>query len=49
MLDKIVQGIGALTGGNFVSNLLQMLTSKIFESTKDAYISASTRSWRSGA
>ena len=38
MLDKIVQGIGALTGGNFVSNLIaNAITSKILGgSTKDA-------------
>ena len=40
MLDKIVQGIGALTGGNFVSNLIaNAITSKILGgSTKDALI-----------
>ena len=38
MLDKIVQGIGALTGGNFVTNLIaNAITSKILGgSTKDA-------------
>ena len=38
MLDKIVQGIGALTGGDFVSNLIaNAITSKVLGgSTKDA-------------
>jgi len=38
MLDKIVQGIGAFTGGDFVSNLLaNAITSKVLGgSTKDA-------------
>ena len=38
MLDKIVQGIGAFTGGDFVSNLIaNAITSKVLGgSTKDA-------------